>query len=57
VDYNVTQKPHSRLGITSFILSLLAPLPCVVSLVTIAMMMGHASTPKQKALQEALDGL
>ncbi|KXU38521.1 hypothetical protein AXE65_01085 [Ventosimonas gracilis] len=51
------QKRHSRLGIASFVLSLLAPLLCIGSLMIIAIMMGHASTPRQKALQEIVDGL
>jgi len=49
----IKQKTHSRLGIASFILSLLAPLLCIGSLAAGAIMLGYA-TPKLKVLQELI---
>jgi len=48
------QKHPSRLGIASFILSLLAPLLLIAGLIVMALLMGHASTFRQKAIQEML---
>jgi len=50
----IKQKTHSRLGIVSFILSLLAPLLLIAGLIVMALLMGHASTSRQKAIQEML---
>jgi len=48
------QKPHSRLGIASFVLSLLSPLLFVVSLFIVFALTGHTTTDAQQAFQDVL---
>jgi len=56
MDAQNKQQKHSGLGIAAFILSLLSPIFCIAGVFTFFVMLSHAHTRSDQAIQAALNG-